>query len=332
MSDPIIPAGAFAAMKAGQPAPQAPAPKADAPKTITRKAEAPKDVKLSNSMSQDNPTPEAPKDMTPAEKKIWKLKVEGEEFDFDATDEEAVKREIMKARGADKRFQTAAQMKKQAEQFFEMLKDKGNASKFRTDPTIGQNFMELAKAAVWEQMQEEQMTPEQKEQRDKDKELEEYREYKRQKEEEGQTKAQKERQAQFETHYETRIMKALEIGGIPKTHAAVSRMADYLEKSLEHGYDLSPEELVQEVRKDYSGDISAILDSLTEDQLLSFIGENNAEKLRKADLKRLRSTQSAPFQQRENSRPPAKQAASPKKLGASEWKEDIMKSFLTRNR
>lgn len=333
MSEPIIPAGAFAAMKAGmaqpsqssQPAPAAqPAGKPEsAPKTITRKAPQPQpaaDVK------ENGP----PADATPAEKKIWKLKADGEEFEFDASDEEAIKREIMKARGANKRFQSAAELKKQAETFFNMMKDPQQLRKVLEDPRVGVDVKKFAQEYLWEKIQDEQLTPEQREQREKDRELEEYRQQKAKQEQERVEREKAERVSRMEQSYEQKITKALEMGGIPKTHATVARMADYLEKALNYNLDLSPEELVQHVRNDYLSDFSSVLSAADGEQLLALIGEANAEKLRQADLKRLKSTQSNPFQARSRPKDESLVSQQQKKLPASEWKEDLIKGFLAR--
>lgn len=325
MAESIIPPGAFAAMKAGQPQPTPTQPKADtsAPKTVLRKPE-PK-------AEPEGKAPEdPPKDMTPAEKKIWKLKADGEEFEFDASDDEVVKREIMKARGAQKKFESAAEMKKQAEQFLGMLKSPDSLRKVLEDPRIGIDLKKFAEEYVWEQIQESQLTPEQKVQRDRERKLAEYEARDAKEAEEKQTHAQREKQAQFESSYEAKITKALETGGIPKTHATVSRMADYLYKAVEHGLDLSPEDLVQQVRQDYLNDLGAVLGAADGDQLLALIGDANAEKLRKADLKRLKSPQGNPFPQRSRAREEAKAAPARKQVMGSEWKEDIIKGFLNR--
>jgi len=74
---------------------------------------------------------------------------------------------------------------------------------------------------------------------------------------------------------------------------------------LSRGLDLSPEDLVNEVRTDYMNDLTSLLGEATEDQILELLGEANAEKLRKADLKRLKNPQGNPFPQRS----PARKAA-----------------------
>jgi hypothetical protein len=310
-----LPAGAFAAIKSGTPAAAPAAPVKAAPVAAPKVAE-----------------PEPPKDLTPAEKKIWRLKADGEEFDFDASDEEAVKREIMKARGADKRFQAGADLRKQAETFFEMLKSPAQLRKVLEDPRIGVDVKKFAEDYVWEQIQEQQMTPEQKLQRDRDRKLAEYEASAEKAATERKRQEQEQRQARYESDYEAKITRALDIGGIPKTHASVARMADYLHKAIGHGHDLSPEELVQEVRKDYLNDFSSVLSAADGDQLLSLIGEANAEKLRKADLKRLKTTQSNPFPQRLRQKESPSAVKGIQKQSGSDWREGAIKDFLSRPR
>ncbi len=335
-----LPAGAFAAAKAGTPQPVvAPKEAAPAPEVKLRKApdpapKAPEPKKAAPQLRNEDAAPPEPKDMTPAERKIWKLKADGEEFDFDATDEEAVKREIMKARGANKRFEEAAQSRREVEGILAQLKDPASLRQILQDPRIGVDLKKFAEDYVWEQIQEQQLTPEQKAQRDKDARLAAYEAQEAKAKEAGVTREQQAAQARYETGYQTKIMNALEAGGIPKTPEAVSRMAEYLYRAVEAGYDLSPEDLVAQVRQDYMGDLTAVLGAADGEQLLALLGEANAEKLRKADLKRLKNPQGNPFP----SRSAAKTAASgrappaPSRQSGSEWKADLVKDFLNRKR
>lgn len=336
-----LPPGAFAAAKSGQPQP-AVQPKAEAkaapkepviirkPAPSLREADPPKEEPK-----------EAPKEMTATEKKIWKLKDGDEEFDFDASDEEAVKREVMKARAANKRFDQAAQEKREAaklrgeaEQAFQMLRDPKTLRQILQDPRVGVDIKKMAEEIVWEQIQEQQLSPEQKAQRENERKLAEYEARDAKTKEEHQTKAQAEAQGRYEASYEQKIMKALDAGSIPKTPAAVSRMAEYLMKSVEHGYDLTPEDLVDQVRSDLTTDITSILGAASGEQLLALLGEANAEKLRKADLSRLKNPQGNPFPARSQQKKAAdgKFVPNEKRKAGSEWREDLVKDFLNRNR
>lgn len=333
MADISLPPGAFAAAKSGAPQPT-PQPKAE-PKVEPK----PTPAKTEPVIDPEAKT-EPPKGLTAAERKIWKLKADGEEFEFDATDEEAIKREIMKARGADKRFESGAALKKQAETFFEMIKNPETLRRVLTDPRVGVDVKKFAEEIVWEQIQAQQReeewkkSPEKKAQWEREQKLKEYEEREARETAEGNTRAEREAQQRFEASYETKITKALEVGGIPKTPAAVARMAEYLMKSVEHGIDLSPEDLVEQVRKDYMDDFAAVLGQADGDQLLRILGESNAEKLRKADLKRLKSPQQNPFPKRSEAKQAAnaRDPAQPKKLAGSDWRDAMKKEFLNRNR
>lgn len=328
-----IPDGAFAAAKAGTsyvppstgnpPGTGREQAGTPPPKTVTRKAEPPKEVAKA---------PEPPKpieEMTPTERKIWKLKVDGEEFDFDATDEESVKREIMKARGADKRFKESAAYRQQAETFFQMLKDPSKLKDVLADPRVGVDVKKFAKDLVWEEIQESMLTDEQKAQRAKDKEYETLKAEKVAKEEEAKEVGKRERAAKHEEFYEQNILKALEVKGVPKDQMTVMKMADYMIAAVKKGYDLSPEQIAELVKNDTADYLKAYASALNEDQFLEFLGDMNAEKLRKADLKRLRSPTSNPFPEK-YPRPDKKPAAPAPRQSSSDWRKATIDDFLAR--
>ena len=320
MSDPVIPAGAFAAMKAGAPQPSAaPTP----PKAPVAAPEA-----LQQHSEPDSP----PEGLTAAEKKIWRLKADGEEFDFDASDEESIKREIMKARGADKRFKESAALRQQAEQFFEMLKDPASLKKVLSDPRIGIDVKKWAQDTVWDHMQEESMTPEQKAQRERDQEYEGLKNEKQRREQEAADAQKRQREAVWETEYEKKILSALQSNGVPQTHETVQKMASFLMTAIEQGYDLNPDEIAKLVRDDTGSYLKSYADSLTEDEFIAFIGESNAAKVRKADLKKIRSPQSSPFPQRSKQTQQETKAKKPTKMVATDWKAALQKDFLNRPR
>lgn len=329
MAEFSLPPGAFAAAKTGAPQPSTqPAPKQEqAPKTVTRKAEPPKpEASAEPDVTKKEENVDKPSSI---ERKIWKLKDGDQEYEFDATDDEAVKREIMKARGADKRFKESASMRQQAETFFQMLKDPAQLKKVLTDPRVGIDLKKFAEDFVWEGIQESQMSEDQKKDRDDKRELEALRQKdvrEKQAKEDGE-KAQ--RQIAHEEHYEKNILKALEMKGVPKDQMTVMKMADYMIAAVQKGYDLSPEEIADLVKNDTAAYLKAYASALNEDQFLEFLGEHAAEKLRKADLKRLRSPTGNPFPEKY----PRKSESAPpgaKKMSSSDWRKQTMDGFLAR--
>lgn len=321
-----IPPGALAAARAGTPQPTAKPEAAPPPKTEAKAPEPPKKVEKEPDTSK---IPENVDQMTPAERKIWKLKADGEEFEFDATDEEAIKREIMKSRGADKRFKESAAMRQQAETFFAMLKDPAQLEKVLTDPRIGVDVKKFAEELVWKQIEESQLTPEQKAQREKDRD---YERLKKQ-EEEGQKSKEvyekQQRQAGYESEYEKTFLKALEMKGVPKDQFTVMKMADYMIAAVKKGYNLSAEEVAELIKQDNANYFKTHTSEMNEDQLLEFLGEHGAEKLRKADLKRLKSPTANPFPER-FPKPEKAKAQEPGKQTSYDWRKSVIDGFLAR--
>jgi hypothetical protein len=337
-----LPPGAFAAAKAGKPLP-APAAKPEAaPAAPAPKVEAKPKVELRKPQPKPEPAPEPGSEPealpTAAEKKLWKLKDGDEEFEFDASDEEAVKREIMKGRAANKRFDQAAALKKQAEQAFEMLKDPKTLRQILADPRVGIDVQQMAEDIVWEHIERQRLEaewakdPAAKQRWEDERELKSRREADKTAGEKAKEQKHTEDVQRHQAAYEQKIIKALDTGGIPKTEAAVARMADYLMTAAEHGIDLSPEELVQQVRRDYLRDISHVLGGASGEQLMEFLGEENAKKLREADLKRLKNPQGNPFPARTSPKPTSTPAPREQRKAGSEWKQDLIKDFLNRKR
>jgi|SRR6185312_5111140 len=331
-----LPPGAFAAAKAGTPQPTQTAPKADAG---AKPAPKPEPKPAPKAEPKPAPKADAGDEPTPAERKIWKLKADGEEFDFDASDEEAIKREIMKARGADKRFAQGAADRKVAEQFFSMLKSPDGLRKVLTDPRVGVDVKAFAEQIVWEQIQQQQREaewekdPAKKKAWEDEQELKRLRDEKAAREADAENAKKQQEAARYEGEYTDKITKALDAGGLPKTPATVERMAARMMQALEHGYDLAPEELVELVRQDLVEDFKHVFGDADGDQLLALLGDGNAKKIREADLKRLKSPTQHPFPQRQNRKPAEnRQQQAPKRLSGSDWRKELEKGFLGRKK
>lgn len=276
------------------------------------------------------PVTEAPPaDLTPAEKKIWKLKADGEEFEFDASNEDAIKREIMKARGADKRFKEAAAQRQQSEQFLSMLKDPKQLKALLSDPRIGVDVKKFAEDLVWEQIEESQLTPQQKEQKIKDQRLKEFEERQENEHKTVQERAAQQRQAQYEAQYEKTILKALQVKGIPQDQMTVMKMADYMLTAVKQGIDLSADDIADLVKQDNDKYFKAHTAAMTDEQLISLLGDEGAAKVRKYEIGKLRSPTGNPFPERFPK--PERKDTQPKKQSGSDWRRDKIAEFLARN-
>jgi hypothetical protein len=271
-------------------------------------------------------TPEAaapPKDMTAAEKKIWKLKADGQEFDFDASDEAAIKREIEKARGASKRFEEAATMRRQAEHFIHLLKTDPEA--ILTNPNLGLDFKKIAEEYLWKQIQEEKMTPEERHQREVERRLKEYQEKEESAKKEAEEAEFKQLVSKYEADFEQKVLAALDSNKVPRSRKAVRRMGEYMRLAMAHNIEIKPEDLVNHVRQEMTNEDKEIWEGVGDESLLDLVGEKLAKRIRDIDLKRLKSTQGEQFKT-----PPPKpvkhdaNGSRIKKVSSGDWRKQLL--------
>ena len=259
-----------------------------------------------------------------AEIRKMKLKIDGKEEEM--TEDEVIKLAQM-GRGSNKRFEEAKVMRQQAEQFLAMLKS--DPKSVLSNPAIGVDLRKFAEEIVWEHIQDEALSPEQKKARDVQKELDKY---KKQEEETKKTQAEQQMKAlhdKYAVDYDRKITSALQTSGLPKTPATVKRMAEYMFTAVQNGYDLEPSDLVEQVRKDYYQDIKDLFGQTEGDQLLSILGEDVAKKIRHSDMKRLKGTTGAVVKDKP-AQSSSKPGPKPKKLSGSDWRDSLIKEAMGR--
>lgn len=251
----------------------------------------------------------------PVEPQKFKLKVDGQEVEATLED---LQKAYSKVSAADKRFQEGAKARAQAEEFVRLLQT--NPLKVLTHPSLGLNFRELAENYLVEQLQEAQLTPEQKELRDAKAQLQAIKEA----EEMSKKEAEEQQRAQLEEHYSNeytnQIVQALETATLPKTPATVKRMAYYMSQALQKGLDLKASDVVELVKQDYIQEQKELFGGLDGDMLLKLLGEDTASKIRKSDLARLKKSQPAVSKPSVSSPSPKKEE---QKLSKEEWRKRL---------
>lgn len=235
--------------------------------------------------STEAKAPETNSTPTPAEVKKYKLKAAGEESEH--TEEEIIRLASL-GKGANKKFEEAAGIRKQAEQFMKQLKE--DPMSILTNPKLGIDFKSIAEDYLYKSIQEDMLSPDQKKQRDLEAELEKYRS----KDKEELTKKQEAEQARAEAHYTEHYDKMISSGladsGLPKTASTIRSVAKYLNMALEAGYDVDVKDIIPLVKQDYLNQIKELFGASDGDTLLALLGDNT-DKIRKADLARLRGSQ-----------------------------------------
>lgn len=258
--------------------------------------------------------------------KQMKLKIDGEEFienlpfeydENDKTQVEYLKRQLQMAKVANKRMNEASTTRKQAEQFIQLLQQ-DPMKVLSNEKIMGQKkFREIAEQFILQQIEEESMSPEERKHKDMEQRLRQYEEQEKQikaKEEADQAQKLEEHYAQ---QFQKVIIEGLNESGLPKNPFTVKRMAELMQKNLQHGLELEPKHLAQLVKEDYQRELASIIGGANADQLLSLFGEETANKIRKHDLEKLKSGNLQP----KNNQQEIKRDNPPKTMTMSEWRE-----------
>lgn len=216
--------------------------------------------------------------------KKFKLKIDGveEDFELDLSNEEEVKNHLQKSRASSKRMQEAADLRKSAEQFIDMLKK--NPRKVLSDPNIGVDLKNLAKEIIDGELEDAAKTPEQREKEQLQRELEEIKDKYKKEEETRKERDFKRLQAEQEEKIQSNIESALKDGGLPKSPYTVRKMAELMILALENGKNLEPKDLVPMLRKQMNSDIKELFSASNDDVLEELLGKDNITRLRKKNV------------------------------------------------
>lgn len=248
--------------------------------------------------------------------KKFKLKVDGEEVEeeLDLNNEQDLIKRLQLARAAEKRISQAKSEKQKA---MEILKAFEDGTLLRKHPKA----RDLAEQLLVEQLEDEMLSPEQKElkQLKKFKEDKEREELEKQKAIEMAAAQQKEKA--IADQFQKTIIGALDKSGLPKTPDMAKRMAYIMKKNLDLGLQLTPDELAVEVKNELNTLLKALIGSAEGDQLIGLLGEDAAKKLRAYDVKRLKEgfKGSTTTKQEQTQKSIRKEDGKPMSL--EEWKE-----------
>lgn len=277
---------------------------------------------------------EAQKEAIKEEIRKMKLKVNGRDVEMD---ESEVIRRAQLAESAQQRYQEAAQMKKQAEQFFQTLLEDPRSVLMHPEIAQKLNFRELAEEYLSTELKKELMDP-------VERELEELREFKRKQEEEVQNRQKQEQetvkqrqmremQQRAAQELDVKITETLKQSNLPKTAYTVKRVAEVLLNAQKNGFDLDIPTAVDMVRDGYNTDLREMIGNLQPDMIVKMFGDDLVKKLRKHDLAQLKAKlkpqEAAPAEgvAQPTPTPRQKQDAEPKYMKQDEWKEAMRKKL-----
>lgn len=253
-----------------------------------------KDPSLSTSKLADPGTPET-KDTTAqkaAEKRKYKLKVDGAEQELELGDDEISVR-LQKALAADKRMNEAADTRKAFAAFTEAFK----SDPFSAAKEFGLDLDTLAEQRIVQRFQEEEQKkadPGAYERAQLQKQLDEYKSKETRAAEETQTRAQAEHDAKVGEEMERDFISALQEAQLPKDRRYLRMMAEIADVNLSHGIELTPKQMASEVRAQISETHKYVTQGLKGEALVSHLGDDVVREILRHSVEKHRAKQSAP--------------------------------------
>lgn len=231
---------------------------------------------------------------TEPEFKPVKLKYGDEEIEVGSLDQ--LTKIAQKGLGAERKFQEAASIRKQAEKLVATLKD--NPIEILRHPALRDKMIEAAQDLLFEHIQHEQMSAEERARLQEREELERYRRSEQERKAQEEQRQREEMKERYRQDYERQFIDALGEGGIPKSDWAVTRMAQYMRQAIKNGMsNITPKDVVHLVKRDWQQAQADLYGQLDGEKLIQMLGPDIAEKIRKADVAKL--TQKKPQAQQQ---------------------------------
>lgn len=278
------------------------APAADAP--ANEGSENNEDQTLDSETSPSAKTDNQSSKRKPPQYRKYKI---GEE-EVSLSDED-IARSYQKWKGADQKFREANQARQSVDQFMKALQE--NPEEVLNDPRLSFDRKKLAENWLIKQLEQELNPADPREQK-----LAEYerqlKAFQEKEAKEKQTKEESERQAVLEQRKSAigetlhKAMEMTHLSAHPESAAATLReMAMYMRAAKERGEDVTPEEIVEHVHNSRFNQFYTLAHQYDGDELIEFLGDEIVNRIRKADLARLRANRAGgeSFRSEETYRP-----------------------------
>ena len=140
-----------------------------------------------------------------------------------------------------------------------------------------------------QQIQDEMMDPREKELRDAKNKLKHFEDLEKAQKAEQERKVHETLKAKYAQDYNDQFVAALKESGLPPTKPMVAEMAKYISRSAKIGFKMTAQEAAQLVMEDVRQAQAALLGNADGDLILKLLGEDLANKVRSADIKKIKN-------------------------------------------
>lgn len=211
-------------------------------------------------------------------KRMYKVTVDGQDLEVD---EDELRRGYAHNKAASKRMEEASMTRKEAEQVLRIFKENPREA-FKM---LGSDARKFAEQVINDELSEALLSPQERELRDYKSKVDKYESESRAAKEQYEREQLESSIAQQAEAIQADIIGSLESSGLPKTERTVSRMVYYMQAALQAGFNVTPKDVVDQVRADYKADLNSMLGGLPEDALEAFLGADVVKRIAKSTVK-----------------------------------------------
>jgi uncharacterized membrane protein YheB (UPF0754 family) len=218
------------------------------------------------------------------------LDVKGQKQKIKFANKEQLKAVLQKALYADQTIKDATQAKKGAAELMAKLKTPQGLREVLSDPDINVDIKRFALGVVQEMMDDEKLTPEQREARAATKERDELKAWKEQREKQEQDAAQAEKNKKLMAQVSGEIITAMKkYPDIPQTQATMDACIQNMRAAFKRfGKHLTAEQAMSVYSEQYWTSLGSIIDKMEPDAILKRFGQKTLDKIQKLKLQELR--------------------------------------------
>jgi len=214
--------------------------------------------------------------------KRYVVKVDGKETEVD---EKELIKSYQLAKTSYQRMAEANKAKQEAEGLLKQVEE--DPLKFLQHRN--KNVREAAEKFLYEELKKEQMSPEQRKLAEYEQKLAAIEKEKEEARTQEESKKFQEEQQRYAQELDKQLTDALNKANLPKKAHTISRIAYIMESALSNGIDLSVDEAIDYYNNIYSNDIKEYISTLKGDSLLSFLGKDILNEIRRADVGRIKN-------------------------------------------
>lgn len=263
---------------------------------------------------------------TEAEKvrRILRAKMRGgveREYDLDNPEHlQHVQREFQRQIGAQEALEQAAQMRREIEEERKQLRDPSKVMEYLK--TQGIDPDQLARERLYAQMQQEAMSPEQRQIAELQQRLEQEQQSKQQQEQAQQEAQIQQYQEGFSRWLDAETTKALQTEGLPKSQYLISMVAHKMRIANQARIEMSPADAVSEVKAESADHLRQLVGAMEPSKVLEILGDEFGIKLSRHMAEKIRGTrrQSQPQQFQRQS---TNNQQDSKKMEPHEWRQHL---------